>query len=243
MADPWYKTRPGDLEVLRKEVEELYPDLRLEDRGSAVVLSGYYPLSEGGRVWDRYHVEVALPKDSPRHLPQVREINGRIPHEADRHVFTDTKTACVVLPDAFWYEFPDGLSLLEFVNGPLRSYLANQSLIEQGHDDVWANGEWSHGAAGIYEFYRGILGAVDPVQVAEFLRLVNLETVKGHWQCPCGSQKRLRNCHGPVVRDLQGRIPRDVTEGSQRLLADAISKLVDNGATASAKGKSRSRVS
>ena len=190
---------------------------------------------------DRYQVEVSLPADSPRHLPQVREINGRIPHEADRHIFTDTKTACVVLPDAFWYEFPEGLSLLEFLNGPLRSYLANQSLIEQGHDDVWADGEWGHGAAGIYEFYRGILVTDDPVQLADFLRLVKLETIKGHWPCPCGSQTRLRKCHGPVVRDLQARIPRDVVERSERLLADAVSKVVDDPPTASAKGTSSLR--
>ena len=220
MVRPWYRKRPDELQSLKKEIEETYPDLHFVDRDDKVMVRGYLPISSNDRVWDRYRIEISLPTDSPRGLPEIRELDARIPPVADRHVFTDTKAVCVMLPDAYWYEFPNGLDLIEFLGGPLLSFLANQSLIERGCADVWPDGEWGHGALGIYEFYSGILGIEEPTRVMECLMVLLKSTrVKGHWMCPCGSGTRIRKCHGPSLIDLQSKVPTNVIERARGFLA------------------------
>jgi hypothetical protein len=225
MAKPWYREKPEIYEAVRQEVEDAYPDLWFFDEGTQIVLRGWYPIYEGSKVWDRYQVEVVLPLDSPQGFPTVREVGGRIPHIADRHVFTDGK-ACIALQDAFWFEHPNGLSLLEFLNGPMRSYFASQSLMEKGGIEAWPAGEWAHGVDGIFQFYADVTGSKDPMVILEYLKLLVRNEVKGHWPCPCRSGEKLRKCHGALVYDLRSRIPRDVAAKSVTLLQEAVLKAV-----------------
>jgi hypothetical protein len=43
---------------------------------------------------------------------------------------------------------------------------------------------------------------------------------KGHWACPCGSTKRLRDCHAKQFADLRERIPRRIAAGALKRLND-----------------------
>jgi hypothetical protein len=226
MARSWYRASPDLYESVRQEVEDVYPELRFVDDGTQVVVRGWYPLYEESRVWDRYLIEVVLPTDSPRGFPTVREVGGRIPHDdADRHVFTNG-IACIALEDAFWFEYPEGLSLLEFLNGPMRSYFASQSLMEKGEAQAWPAGEWAHGVDGIFQFYTEAIGIKDPLVILEYLKLLEREEVKGHWPCPCRSGEKLRKCHGALVYDLRSRIPRSVAAKSLESFQKAVEKAI-----------------
>ena len=212
---PWYLIHPDQFAAVRLEVEDAYPDLRFIVNGQRVVLRGYYPLFEGSQVYDRYLIEVEPDRENAKGLSTVREIGGRIPWEADRHVYAGG-AACVALPDAFWYEHPKGMTLLEFLGGPMRGYFAAQSLVELGADDPWGQGEWDHNAPGIIAFYKERLDVESPVAVWRFLGYLSRAEIKGHWPCPCGSGQRLRQCHGEILYELRSRIPRDVATRSEK---------------------------
>ena len=216
---------PNLYEAVRREVEDAYPELQFVDDGTHILLQGWYLLYEGSQVWSRYLIEVTLPTDSPRGFPVVREVGGRIPRIPDRHVYANG-VACVALEDAFWFEYPDGLGLLEFLNGPLRSYFASQSLMEMGETEPWPIGEWAHGVEGIFQFYSDALGIKDPLVILDCLKLLERGEVKGHWLCPCKSGEKLRKCHGAALHKLRSRIPRDVAAESRARFQEAIAKVI-----------------
>ena len=202
----WYRVQPGLVERIRKDVGSSYPDFAFEDNGDVPLFRGTYQVRDGDIAHAEFEVEIGLAADSPKGPPFIREIGGTIPREADRyHVNPGDGTLCVVLPDEYWYRYPDGLTLVEFMNGPLRAHLAGQALVARG--EPWPAGEWSHGARGALEFYAGILGIPDPSIVARFIEILAKGNVKGHWDCPCGSGKRLRNCHASLIFELRNRIP------------------------------------
>ncbi len=147
MTKPWYEQNPEKYSILQEDVESVYAELHFVPRNEGIFVTGYYPLFEGDRVWDRYQVKLQVPQDSPRGIPVLYEIGNRIPRESDRHMERDGK-ACIVLPDAYWYEHPQGMNMLDFLNGPVHNFFVNQSLIDLGQNDVWQNGEWGHGVFG-----------------------------------------------------------------------------------------------
>jgi len=224
-SKPWYEADTELYGKVKREVEEAFPELRFINRGRDIVVTGYYPIYEGERVLDRYLVEVEPSKESPRGLPVVREVGGRIPLDRDRHINPEDGTACVVFPDAFWYENPDGMNLLEFLNRPLRSFFASQSLVELGYTNPWPSGEWEHGVDGIIEFYGNLVGTRNPEIVWEYLRILKRELVKGHWSCPCGSGEKLRKCHRSLIEKLRSRIPRNAASQSEGRVLEQIRKI------------------
>jgi hypothetical protein len=52
-----------------------------------------------------------------------------------------------------------------------------------------------HGAEGVRTSYRELLGTEDDDVIHGYLACLAAKQVKGHWWCPCGSGKRLRDCH------------------------------------------------
>jgi hypothetical protein len=59
-----------------------------------------------------------------------------------------------------------------------------------------------------------MVGSTEPVAIRTYLDYLGKDEVKGHWECPCGSGQRLRNCHADYLRILHGRIPRWVARSA-----------------------------
>ena len=220
---PWYEADPELYSKVKLEVEDAFPELRFIKPGRIPYISGYFPLFDGDRVYDRYKIEIELPAESPHGLPVVKEISERIPRIVDRHMEPDGK-ACVFLPDAFWFDYPDGTTLLDFLNGPLQSFFACQSLIDLGVSNPWMSGEWKHGSDGILDFYESLLGTRDPRIICGYLDMLKQDIVQGHWLCPCGSKEKLRKCHRGLIDDLRLRIPKSVAAKSVERLLNYLSK-------------------
>ena len=216
MPKAWFLAAPDELQALLDEVAHSQPGLHSEMRGTDLILSGEFVVAEGDTVCERYLVEIQVPPESKFHPPVVRETAGAFPWDASRHMEPDGK-ACIVLPDAFWYEYPDGMYLAEFIGGPLRSFFASQALLDLGLD-AWPGGEWAHGNAGIIDFYEPLLGTNDPERLADAMRIVQLPLARGHWICPCGSNKKLRDCHMTTILELRSRIPREIAAKTEQRL-------------------------
>jgi hypothetical protein len=143
-------------------------------------------------------------------MPSVWETGGRIPREMDRHVFVDG-SLCLGAPLALWIQLRGDHSIERVIDGPLRSFLIGNSLVEEG--EPWPHGERAHGAAGLLEHLGELIGTSDPQAVGRFLIKLLDKKVRGHRLCPCGSGLIIRKCHKDGVGMLQ--------KAPARLLMDA----------------------
>lgn len=195
------------------EVQASYPDLRLVVETGRPLLRGSFPVSHEGEEIDRFLIEVTFPDGEA--LPAVREVGGRIPREADRHVTPSTGEICTDVPELILLRGKP--SLVEFLDGPVRNFFLSQIIFES--TGKWQFGQWDHGKDGLLEAYTELLGVSGEVQIKAYLDyLARKNPPKGHWTCPCGSTKRLRDCHGRQVTELRDRI-------SHRIAASALKRL------------------
>lgn len=212
MSHAWYRKNPELFEKEKMEVEAAFPQLHFHVANDVVYLRGTYPVIHDGEELDRFSIEIELSKNHPESLPVVRETGGRIPRHADRHVNATDGTACVLLPDEQWRLWPKGSSLRAYLEGPLRNFFLGQIAVEMGQP--WPFGEWGHGVNGIIQYYAKLLNSGDSQVIINFLECLRSKKTKGHWSCPCGSGKRLRDCHSGLVRDLREKISHRAAEDS-----------------------------
>lgn len=211
MRKVWHRANPESYEKLKWAVQAQYPHLTFHEEERRVLIRGSFPLTHEGKLLDRYIVEIEIPPDYPDSLPVVRETAGRIPHTADRHMNRNGE-ACLFVPDERSWVLPPGATFLEFLNGPVYSFFLGQTFVEMGQE--WPFGQRSHGNNGILEFYSEKIGTKNSEIIIRYLELLSKREIKGHWDCPCGSRKRLRDCHLREVRDLRSKIPPDVARRS-----------------------------
>jgi hypothetical protein len=213
-SSPWHERHPEEYERVRKSIEEEFPYLQFSSRDEWTVLAGTLPVVEGGRVIADYEIEICIPADGPRSaIPVVRETSTRIPREVDRH--NAYGVACLVVTDEFWYRHPTGMDLIEFLRGPVTSFFVSQMYFDlHGH---WPYGQRSHYGKGVREFYAEILGTADPEIIGRFLGMIAAPEIRRNWWCPCGSKRRMRDCHHQLIRSLRERIPRTIAAETRRM--------------------------
>jgi hypothetical protein len=214
MKTPWHRANPASLTKVQREVIAKYPDLGFYVETDIVYVRGSFPIVHDGHVLDRYQIELALPTDWPASCPVLRETAGRIPHVARRHVNPDG-TACPIVPEE-WLVNPHRDSLFSYLEGPVHNFFLGQSLAEA--DEPWPFGERPHGVPGLLECYGELMGTKETQVIHEYLKYLSRKEVKGHWDCPCGSGSRLRNCHMDHLLELRHKIPAAVAQQAMKKL-------------------------
>ncbi len=206
MTTPWFRTQPQLLNAVKEAVRAKYPDLIVCDERETVFIRGSLAIVHDGETLDRYQVEIEFPPDYPRALPMVRETGGRIPRVINRHVYPGSGNACLVVDEEWLLSAGGTISFVEFMEGPVRNFFLGQSLVEAGRR--WPFGERSHGGKGLVETYGEWFGTQEEGVVLTYLRYLSGKKVKGHWACPCGGGRSLRDCHLDQFHGFQKRIPR-----------------------------------
>lgn len=201
MSAPWFERDPAAHAALESLLRARYPTLHVFIENGECRLRGTYAAVDG----DRYALEIALPADYPRSLPEVWETGGRIPREIDRHVFPANGALCLGVPLALWIAMKCDFSVDHMLNGPIRSFLIGNSLVEEG--EPWPHGDRSHGAAGILQHFGELVGTADPMVVGTLVIDLLDRKVRGHWLCPCGSGRIIRKCHREAVETLRQAPP------------------------------------
>ena len=206
MKKAWYQRTPELIDDIRSALRECQPNLHLhiDDSGRALISGTFAVVDLNGRVLERYKISIELLSDYPRSLPVVCELAGRIPRDSDHHINPGSGTACVLLPDERWKRFPEGTPFRQYLEGPLRDFFLGQSLVFFG--DPWPAGEWGHGPFGRREYYQELLGTEDSDQIDRFLFVLSKRNLKTHWDCPCGSGMRIRDCCQSKIEGLRGKI-------------------------------------
>ncbi len=133
---------------------------------------------------------------------------------ADHHVNAGTGDICTDVPELILLRGQP--SLVEYLDGPVRNFFLSQIIVASGK--TWPFGQWDHGKKGLLQAYGELLGVTEERQIRAYLDYVASKKAKGHWPCPCGSMKRLRDCHAKQIAELRERIPR-------RIAASALTRL------------------
>lgn len=147
-------------------------------------------LSHLGKL-DDFSIKIEVPRRFPIGEPKLFETEGRIPHEADRHINPDG-SCCFGIWEA-WCALADPVTFQKFLDGPVQNFFFGQHYYEQ--HNKWPYGEYMHGKDGLLQSYAEVLGCKPKVETIRYrLRLFSKAWPRGHWSCVCGSGRQIRDC-------------------------------------------------
>lgn len=192
------------LAVIQKhftELAEQYPELVLTggnyDTWVAQGMLEFSATYEGVSIEDKFQIEFTLLKDYPDVPPIAKETGGRIPKEFHKN---PDGSLCLGAPLEVRMKFTKNPSLLGFVNEQVIPFLYSYCYFEQ-HGEM-PFGELSHGGEGILEYYTQLFNVSSDIIAIELLKILAENNYKGHHECPCRSGKRIRDCHGGLLRKI-----------------------------------------
>lgn len=216
MSRAWHERRPELVKEIEATLREGYPNLHLLIVLGRAEVRGTFPVwAPDGQGLDRYRVSIELPADYPKVLPVVREVGGRLPWHEDYHIEREGK-ACVLMPDDRWRCFPVGAPFRQYLEVPLHNFFLSQTV--HAETGEWPFGQWDHGRDGIFQYYRWLLDTDDDLAVRRFLHVLAKIDLKKHYECPCGSGKKIKKCCFGKLRDLRQKIPAYIAADSIRRL-------------------------
>ena len=208
------------IEAIQSDLRQRQPNLHLHIHGNgrSEIRGTFVVWSDDRKELDRYQVEIRLLGRYPKKLPIVKEVGGRIPRNPDRHVNRDG-SACVLMPEDRGRCFPEGAPFSAYLDGPLHDFFLSQTWYER--EGKWPFDQWSHGALGILEYYRNLIGVTDGHTVSRYVRVLSYPKIKRHLLCPCGSGKRLCVCCYDQMMQLRSTTDPEFAKRSLRMLEAA----------------------
>lgn len=129
--------------------------------------------------------------------------------------------ACLCVSTEYRLHWPRGSDLTDFLKCFVLPYFVRQAYY-QAHGQWPPGQERSHGAAGIIESFSETLAELGSPSVATIEQFLLMLAAPGHPKgcdpCPCGSEKKIRRCHGRLVRALRNRVDPELARHDLRLL-------------------------
>ena len=186
-------------------IRQRLPDVEIYTDSGQLVAKGPFPIFKEGVVIRHYLLGLVFPKNYPEWIPTVFILDPHVKPIPDRHIFGN-RSACLCLPHEVPQHLPDGIRLAKFMDRLLTPWLIGQASYDK-------HGKWpfearSHNREGILEGFSDLLEIKDLTVVECFTRLlVRKNPAKGHELCPCGSGKKLRDCHTALYYRCREALP------------------------------------
>lgn len=186
------------------------PELTATLAGEVVVVTGTYclqpqeddNLNQGCLA--NFDIQVFIRPGFPLVEPVVREVGGKVPRSADYHINDEDGTCCLEVWESWLAEHPKA-DVASFFEGPLRNFFLSQVYLE--NHEKFPFGEHEHYEAGRLAAYAEQLGCdANKDAVVKYLQALAHSPPRGHWDCPCGSGKRLRSCCRTQLQQLAMQI-------------------------------------
>ncbi len=156
----WQVTQGREHSVVSEEIHRFATDKAGLVVSKGLVFRGLVSKTEGnGTELFSYYLEIDF-SAWPRLFPTVREVDNRIEHCLDNHVYPDSGNFCLSTRARQQFLIRSGkISTLEvFWNTVLIPYLVRQDLYANGYLDAFEKMEYSHGSLGYMESYHDLLG-------------------------------------------------------------------------------------
>ena len=210
MTLPWWMIKKDLYNQTIEDVSQ-YKGLRHHIKNNQFIIFGAWPVYGGstGKIHlEDLLIKIVFPDNYPDELPKVYETGNRIKTKnAYTHFYKDG-SACLFYPTERYFIFPKDqeFQLKRFLDGPVKNFFFSQ--LYYIYHNIWIFGQRSHGIKGLLEFYGEHLGIpCDQKNILAVLSYLIKPQIKGHWSCPCGSDK-LRKCHFEKFRSLNNQIPK-----------------------------------
>lgn len=205
------------LELCKKHpgLSQLYPTDYELVRGVVVFDTAY---QASPRIQDWFEIEIIIPPDYPAVLPQVIELQGKIPDDYG-HLNADG-TFCLATPSAVGITFEKNPTLKGFVDSLVVPYLYSYCCFRDFA--IYPFGERSHGLAGLVEHYCDLFDVEASPSLWDGIQRIAKYGYRGHHPCPCGSGKIVRKCHKNAAMQLGKDIAREALTEEIRSLKCAI---------------------
>ena len=156
---------------------------------------------EGVSIKSVYFLEINFEAKEGSILPQVKESHSKIKKISeelelpvvDLHINNDG-TICLCIYEKEKDYFPNNFSLKVFFEKILEPYLYWISFYQKYKKPPWEG--YAHFELGHLELYiENGISINDLKKRISMEKLLDYKKYKGHHLCPCGSGKKLRNCH------------------------------------------------
>jgi hypothetical protein len=175
------------------EVQDLFPKLKLFEKKKQKQLVGEIDIFDSHNQYaGSYDIKVIIPLRYPYGFPQLFETGNKFEHVPDRHV-NDDDSCCICSLQEVDRISQRGISLVDFFVKHAVPYLANQIYFD--NEGIWANGDYDHGAEGIFQFYKELLQSSDIKEVLRLVIFFNEKKMHRNDDCYCGSGEKLKKCH------------------------------------------------
>lgn len=173
---------------------------------------------KGTTISDTFDVDIEVPVEFPRQVPNVRETGCRIPK--DFHTHPDG-TLCLGAPTRLLLLIQKAQTLPGFIDSCVVPYFYGFSHREQ--HGALPFGELDHGLPGIFNDLMQLFDVRSIDAVIPMLRLASIPKREANKQkCPCGSGRLTRKCHNIVLNHLRSSLGRSHFRQQLRLLEDVI---------------------
>ncbi|WP_248620984.1 hypothetical protein [Enterococcus cecorum] len=171
------------------------PLLKMFESEKEYKLSGIYEYSlEHNGFIDQGNrkIEIVVNKKFPDVLPKLFVFD--YPKEME-HIYVDGSVCLATIGEMinFINKTP---SLLAFVDKFINSFIFSLDWFEKYKS--YPFGEREHGYKGLLDYYLNDLNLTFE-QYKKMLLIIANNRYRGHSQCICGSNKRLRDCHGKFI--------------------------------------------
>lgn len=185
-----------------KDVLNDYPNLKIKTQDGKKYLKGILDiLDDYGDEIGQFLIEIHYKEGFPYRYPRLYEVGDDIPLEDDWHKNRDNICCITVEADERLKCFR-GITIIQFINKYVRSYLANQ--IYRKRFGEYKNGEYAHYSEGICQFYNELFKSENlDVWKSSIETAFNNRELKRYEPCYCGSGKKYKKCHQETVKELR----------------------------------------
>ena len=172
----------------------LAPSGELLVRGSV----GFCIDHDGHTIEDTYEIELHIPDDYTDSPPSVFETGGKVPEDFEH--FMEAGNLCLAAPVEIRRRFAQHKTLLSFIDDQVIPYLFNYSY-KRDYGSL-PFGELHHSSLGLLEFYMKHFGT-KIMATLKLLKCLADNFAPPLGSCPCGSGRKLQDCHGPKLEELR----------------------------------------
>lgn len=212
----WHLWNPDFFEKEKLSTIKAYPKLKYFITNNLVKLQGELEFTasfEDIEIIDSFSVSIDFPTNYPDTVPFTYETGDKIPDDYHKN---PNKSLCIAPPLDVIQKFSSDPCILNYINNLLIPYLYRFSFIKKFGRAPF--GEYAHGSLGLLEYYTEFLGSTNIQALCKMISIVLERSYRGHLLCPCGSKKKLRNCHGPKILELSKLPPQQIDHDFYEIL-------------------------
>ena len=196
-----------------KMLERGYPELKYDNTHQEINGKLYIQyLCNDEFIKDTFEIKIKLFEND---LPKVWEMSNKI-RKTYPHLYNDNRLCLAT--DLEQSLYLKSHTIIEWIKEYVEKYFV--SYIYYKRYGVFPFGEHSHGDKGIYEFIQ-IYYDLDNLEVAKNIyTYICTKKYRGHLDCPCGSYKKIRDCHGKSIIKILNSGEIDVLIDNYRRMQD-----------------------